>query len=104
MELPSCESLSGKVFRNFFYLLRQFQVAFADFTLMLCLVGNHSQSHLAKIAPAIEELMVRQNLTAYLDPNNSGVLIVQLNGQGGKGSREVVQDLERQGGTGCLVM
>lgn len=76
----------------------------ADLTLIPSRIGNHSQSHVAKIAPAIEELMVRQNLTAYLDPNNSGVLIVQLNGQGGKGSREVVQDLERQGGTGCLVM
>ncbi|VDC06990.1 unnamed protein product [Peniophora sp. CBMAI 1063] len=40
--------------------------------------GNHSFDGQAKIKPAIEELMRKYKLTAALDPDNAGVLIVQL--------------------------
>lgn len=69
--------------------------------------GNHSANHIAKIGPAIEELMSKEDLTAYLDPKNSGVLVVALQGQGtGHGSREIVGQLEGAGAGegGCLVM
>ncbi|KAL8293293.1 hypothetical protein RQP46_000987 [Phenoliferia psychrophenolica] len=66
--------------------------------------GNHSQSHVAKVKPAIEDLMQRQNITAALDPHNSGVLVIQLaGGQGGRGSREVMGDLEKDPNV-CVVM
>jgi hypothetical protein len=66
--------------------------------------GNHSPAHVAKIKPAIEDLMQRERLTAYLDPQNSGVLVVQLQGQGGKGSREIIGDLERDSSNDCVIM
>ncbi|KAI5475122.1 S-adenosyl-L-methionine-dependent methyltransferase [Pseudohyphozyma bogoriensis] len=59
--------------------------------------GNHSANHVAKIKPAIESLMQRQNLSAHLDPKNSGVLVISLQGGGG-GSRDVVGDMERNNG------
>ncbi|ORY89046.1 hypothetical protein BCR35DRAFT_288343 [Leucosporidium creatinivorum] len=66
--------------------------------------GNHSPAHVAKIKPAIEDLMQRERLTAYLDPHNSGVLVVQLQGQGGKGSREIIGDLEKDNNNDCVIM
>lgn len=48
--------------------------------------------------------MERQRLTAALDQHNSGVLIVQLQGQGGKGSREIIGDLEKDDGNDCVIM
>jgi hypothetical protein len=57
----------------------------------------------AKIKPAIEELMHRERLSARLDQNNSGVLIVNLSGQGGRGSREIVDDMEKNPEI-CVVM
>lgn len=42
--------------------------------------GLHSSGHVAKLKPAIEELMQKHQLVAELDPNNSGVLIVSLDG------------------------
>jgi len=42
--------------------------------------GIHSPNNAAKLKPAIEELMQKHNLTAAIDPQNSGVLIVQLEG------------------------
>jgi hypothetical protein len=38
----------------------------------------------AKIRPAIEDLMEKYQLSAHLDPHNAGVLIVDLTGQGGR--------------------
>lgn len=66
--------------------------------------GNHSPSHVAKIKPAVEDLMARERLTARLDPQNAGVLVVLLQGQGGKGSREIMGDLERDEGNDCVIM
>ncbi|KAF8530421.1 hypothetical protein BU17DRAFT_35728, partial [Hysterangium stoloniferum] len=43
--------------------------------------GLHSANHVAKIKPAIEELIQKYSLVARLDEQNSGVLIVALNGQ-----------------------
>jgi hypothetical protein len=58
--------------------------------------GNHSPGHVAKLKPAIEDLMRKENLTAHLDPHNPGVLVVQLQQQGGgKGSREVLDDMDK---------
>jgi len=42
--------------------------------------GIHSPNHAAKLKPAIEELILKHNLTAALDPDNAGVLIVRLGG------------------------
>jgi DNA-nicking Smr family endonuclease len=71
--------------------------------------GNHSPSHVAKLKPAITSLMKRKHLTAYLDPNNQGVLIVQLQQQGN--SREMitegdqlVRSIGQKEDGGCVVM
>ncbi|KAL7415353.1 hypothetical protein BDY24DRAFT_382620 [Mrakia frigida] len=67
--------------------------------------GNHSASHVSKIKPAIEGLMDKYNLDARLDPHNSGVLIVNLQGGGGGASRgrELGNELEKKNGD-CVVM
>ncbi|GJE95850.1 DUF1771 and SMR domain-containing protein [Phanerochaete sordida] len=58
--------------------------------------GLHSKGGAAKIKPAIEDLMQKHQLVAELDPNNSGVLIVSLDGRD-KGTGNVVRpdDLAR---------
>ncbi|KAI0268665.1 hypothetical protein BC834DRAFT_866660 [Gloeopeniophorella convolvens] len=76
--------------------------------------GLHSQNHAAKLKPAIEELIQKHNLTAALDPRNSGVLIVQLDGgtaaeqardRGGVmlGADDITQRLDGRD-EGCVVM
>ncbi|KAI0344547.1 DUF1771-domain-containing protein [Trametopsis cervina] len=52
--------------------------------------GLHSEGQKAKIKPAVEELMVKYQLVAELDPHNAGVLIVSLDGKD-KGTGQVVQ-------------
>ncbi|TCD67084.1 hypothetical protein EIP91_000597, partial [Steccherinum ochraceum] len=42
--------------------------------------GLHSRGGVAKLKPAIEELIQKHRLTAQLDPSNAGVLIVTLDG------------------------
>jgi len=69
--------------------------------------GLHSSGGVAKLKPAIEALMQKHNLVAELDPDNAGVLIVQLSG-GKPGRRgisvdEVTRRLEKQDG-GCVIM
>ncbi|GAA6049287.1 hypothetical protein JCM3770_005923 [Rhodotorula araucariae] len=67
--------------------------------------GNHSPSHVAKIKPAIAQLMERERLTANLDPQNGGVLVVQLQGQGGgKQGGQFLRELERSSQNDCVVM
>ncbi|GAA5920375.1 hypothetical protein JCM1841_005597 [Sporobolomyces salmonicolor] len=67
--------------------------------------GNHSPSHLAKIKPAITSLMAREHLTAHLDPHNGGVLVVQLQGQGGgKRGDEMMREMEGSRENDCVVM
>ncbi|KAK7025517.1 hypothetical protein VNI00_015951 [Paramarasmius palmivorus] len=41
--------------------------------------GLHPSGGVAKIKPAIEEVMIKHQLIAELDPDNTGVLIVQMN-------------------------
>ncbi|KAJ6593813.1 hypothetical protein B0H19DRAFT_1092100 [Mycena capillaripes] len=66
--------------------------------------GLHSQGHVAKIKPAIEELMQKHQLFAELDPHNAGVLIVQMGTQQrGVGADEIAQRLERDD-QGCTIM
>lgn len=66
--------------------------------------GNHSPSHVAKIKPAISSLMQRERLTAQMDEHNSGVLVVQLLGQGtGRNAGQFLREIEQKGDT-CLVM
>jgi len=67
--------------------------------------GLHSQGGAAKIKPAIENLMMKHQLTAALDPHNTGVLIVQLNApqSRGVGSDEIVRRLQRDD-EGCVIM
>ncbi|KAI0051225.1 DUF1771-domain-containing protein [Auriscalpium vulgare] len=77
--------------------------------------GLHSANHNAKIKPAIEELMLKHNLVAALDPQNSGVLIVQLDGgsagertreRGGQllGADDITRRLGDARGDGCVIM
>ncbi|WWC90957.1 uncharacterized protein L201_005895 [Kwoniella dendrophila CBS 6074] len=69
--------------------------------------GIHSQNHQAKIKPAVENLMVKYNLTAHVDPSNTGVLIVDLQGRnGGQRSRDaggLVDQLNRDDDS-CRIM
>ncbi|WVW79636.1 hypothetical protein I302_101605 [Kwoniella bestiolae CBS 10118] len=69
--------------------------------------GIHSQGGRAKIKPAVEGLMVKYNLTAHVDPSNTGVLIVDLQGRtGGQRSRDaggLVDELDK-GDEGCKIM
>ncbi|KAH8992874.1 hypothetical protein EDB86DRAFT_2805943 [Lactarius hatsudake] len=76
--------------------------------------GIHSANHAAKLKPAIEELMLKHNLAAALDPDNSGVLVVQLEGgnaverardRGGVvlGADDIMQRLDSRD-DGCIVM
>ncbi|GAA6011219.1 hypothetical protein JCM11491_006761 [Sporobolomyces phaffii] len=71
--------------------------------------GNHSPSHVAKLKPAITSLMSRKRLTAHLDPHNAGVLVVQLQQQGGgsraiTGGDELVRSIGQKDDGGCLIM
>ncbi|KAF9566814.1 DUF1771-domain-containing protein [Agrocybe pediades] len=66
--------------------------------------GLHSQGGVAKIKPAIEELMRKHQLSAQLDPTNAGVLIVMIDShQGGIGPDEISRRLTNQQ-EGCTVM
>ncbi|KAJ3571770.1 hypothetical protein NP233_g3545 [Leucocoprinus birnbaumii] len=67
--------------------------------------GLHSKNGAAKLKPAIEELMHKYQLSAELDPNNSGVLIVQLDSstRRGVGADEITRRLERSD-DGCIIM
>jgi len=70
--------------------------------------GLHSPKGVAKLKPAIEELMQKQGLIAELDENNGGVLTVNLNGQAsGKGNvlnpEDITRRLERKD-DGCILM
>ncbi|KAK8844075.1 hypothetical protein IAR55_006869 [Kwoniella newhampshirensis] len=69
--------------------------------------GIHSQGHVAKIKPAVEDLMRKYNLTAHVDPENAGVLIVDLTGRSdGPRSRDaggLVDQLGRQDDS-CTIM
>ncbi|KAN0091189.1 DUF1771 domain containing protein [Tylopilus felleus] len=40
--------------------------------------GMHSDRHVAKIKPAVEDLMNKYNIPTEVDPHNDGVLIAQL--------------------------
>ncbi|KAI4528627.1 DUF1771-domain-containing protein [Schizophyllum commune Loenen D] len=67
--------------------------------------GLHSNGKAAKIKPAIEQLMAKHNLAADLDPDNAGVLIVQIGGgdHHGVDPDEITRRLDR-GGESCLIM
>ncbi|KAI5123968.1 hypothetical protein M0805_006380 [Coniferiporia weirii] len=47
--------------------------------------GIHSQGQHAVLKPRIEELMQKHNIVAEIDPQNSGVLIVHLDGHKDRG-------------------
>jgi len=67
--------------------------------------GLHSQGGVAKLKPAIEELIQKHQLSAQLDPNNSGVLVVLIArpGQRGIGAEEISHRLQ-QDGESCVIM
>jgi len=67
--------------------------------------GLHSKSGVAKIKPAIEELMQKHQLLAELDPSNAGVLIVQINApkDKGVGADEIARRIDRDD-EGCIIM
>ncbi|KAL7420964.1 hypothetical protein Q5752_003848 [Cryptotrichosporon argae] len=68
--------------------------------------GIHSQGHVAKIKPAVEELMQKYNLAAHLDPQNTGVLIVDLTGRSGRRSIDAggLVDEMSNGKEDCVIM
>ncbi|THU95374.1 DUF1771-domain-containing protein [Dendrothele bispora CBS 962.96] len=67
--------------------------------------GLHSTGGKAKIKPAIEELMEKHQLIAELDPNNAGVLIVELNTRRDRGVSpdEIARRLDRDDER-CVIM
>jgi len=69
--------------------------------------GLHSQGRVAKVKPAIEGLMTKYQLAARLDPQNDGVLIVQLGGaergESGMGVDEIERRLEKDNER-CIIM
>ncbi|KAF9478631.1 Smr-domain-containing protein [Pholiota conissans] len=68
--------------------------------------GLHSSGGVAKIKPAIEELIQKYQLTAQLDPTNAGVLIVYLQaapGQRSIGADEISRRIERNEES-CTIM
>lgn len=69
--------------------------------------GLHSANHVAKIKPAIEELIQKNGLVAELDEHNAGVVIVGLDGQAtGRGrvmgAEELTRGLEKK--DECTIM
>ncbi|THH17339.1 hypothetical protein EW146_g3457 [Bondarzewia mesenterica] len=73
--------------------------------------GLHSTNGAAKLRPAIEDLMRKYDLTATLDPNNGGVLIVELPSVGVPKERELgaelgAEDITRRlgGEEGCVII
>jgi len=75
--------------------------------------GIHSRNHAAKLKPAIEDFVQKYNLVATIDPENSGVLIVSLEGgtaaeqardRGGValGVDDITRRLDKD--EGCVVM
>ncbi|KAI0743849.1 hypothetical protein C8Q80DRAFT_1106419, partial [Daedaleopsis nitida] len=69
--------------------------------------GLHSTNHVAKLKPAIEDLMNKQGLIAELDEQNSGVLIVSFDGHTkGRGPilgpDELTRGLEKK--DECIIM
>ncbi|KAI0035897.1 hypothetical protein K488DRAFT_42349, partial [Vararia minispora EC-137] len=78
--------------------------------------GLHSLGGHAKIKPAIEDLMRKHDLVAALDPDNNGVLIVQISGRRSPdvdrarergapllGAADISRRLEQKD-DGCLIM
>ncbi|KAL0575511.1 hypothetical protein V5O48_006466 [Marasmius crinis-equi] len=67
--------------------------------------GLHSKGGVAKIKPAIEELMQKHQLVAELDEHNAGVLVVHLNAgrDRGVGSDEIARRLDRSDES-CTIM
>ncbi|KAL1405073.1 hypothetical protein Q8F55_008696 [Vanrija albida] len=69
--------------------------------------GIHSQNHQAKIKPAVEQLMQKYQLAAEIDPRNTGVLIVYLQGGSGGGrTRDAggLVDSLQKGNQDCVIM
>lgn len=67
--------------------------------------GLHSQGGVAKIKPAIEELIQKHKLVAQLDPHNSGLLTVYLdsNNRQGIDAEEISRRLAQEHGS-CIIM
>ncbi|RDB16984.1 hypothetical protein Hypma_002677 [Hypsizygus marmoreus] len=67
--------------------------------------GLHSNNGSGKIKPAVEELMQKHRLVAELDPQNGGVLIVQINASRDKGvgADEITRRIGRSD-EGCTIM
>ncbi|BEJ18017.1 hypothetical protein CspHIS471_0702940 [Cutaneotrichosporon sp. HIS471] len=69
--------------------------------------GNHSANRQAKIKPAVAEMMRKYNLSAEIDPHNTGVLVVDLQGrQMGGRTRDAGGLVDSMGGDkdGCVIM
>ncbi|EEB96977.1 hypothetical protein MPER_03795 [Moniliophthora perniciosa FA553] len=67
--------------------------------------GLHSTGGVAKLKPAIEALMIKHQLIAEIDPDNAGVLVVQINTSRDRGVSpdEIARRLERKEDS-CIVM
>lgn len=58
--------------------------------------GMHSPDGVAKLRPAIAELMATYTLAAHVDPHNVGVLIVQLNESRGSEKQLDMDEIQRR--------
>lgn len=69
--------------------------------------GIHSQNHVAHLKPAVQDLLQKHNVTAFVDPHNQGVVIVQLQNPQNINPVAATRELAR-GATGneqeCVVM
>ncbi|CAL1708287.1 unnamed protein product [Somion occarium] len=70
--------------------------------------GLHSKNGMAKLKPAIEELMQKNQLVAELNPNNGGVLVVSLDGRERGAGRvmhpdDIARGIESKE-DGCIIM
>ena len=69
--------------------------------------GIHSKDHVSHIKPAVQRLVRSYNVSAHVDPKNTGVLVVNMNGPIGGGSLDFTRDMSRSA-TGndqeCVVM
>ncbi|KAI0079038.1 DUF1771-domain-containing protein, partial [Panus rudis PR-1116 ss-1] len=70
--------------------------------------GLHSKGGVAKLKPAIEELIQKHNLVAELDPQNAGVIIVSLDGRDRGTGRvlrpdDITRGIENKD-NGCVIM
>lgn len=69
--------------------------------------GIHSRDHVSHVKPAVQRLLSHYHLDAHVDPDNAGIVVVNLRGPPGGGSTDFTHAMAR-GASGseheCLIM